>query len=31
MNNIEDGINQLNKLYLQIGFKITCIHADSEF
>ena len=31
VKNIEDGIKQVNKLYLQRGFKITCIHADSEF
>ena len=31
LNNIEDGINQVNKLYLQCGFKITLIHSDSEF
>ena len=30
-NNIEDGIKQVNKLYLQCGFKITLIHSDSEF
>ena len=31
VNNIEDGIKQVNKLYLKRGFKITCIHANSEF
>ena len=31
VNNIEDGIKQINKLYLQRGFKINPIHADSEF
>ena len=31
MNNIEDVIKQVQKLYLQSGFKITRIHADSEF
>ena len=31
INNIEDGIKQFDKLYLQRGFKITLIHADSEF
>ena len=31
VNNTEDGINQVNKLYLQHGFKITRIHADSNF
>ena len=29
--NIEDGIKQVIKIYLQRGFKITGIHADSEF
>ena len=29
LKNIEDGIKQVNKLYLQRGFKITCIHVDS--
>ena len=28
---IEDGIKQVNNLYLQRGFNITHIHADSEF
>ena len=28
---IEDEIKQVNKLYLQRDFKITCIHADSNF
>ena len=31
MNNIEDVIKQVQKLYLQSGFKITRIHADSKF
>ena len=31
MNNIEDGINQVKKMHLQSGFKITHIYADSEF
>ena len=31
MKNIEDGNKQVNKLYLQRGFKITRIHADSIF
>ena len=30
LNNIEDGINQVNKLCLKRGFKITLIHSDSE-
>ena len=30
-NNIDDGIKQVNKMYLQHGLNITCIHADSEF
>ena len=29
--NIEDGIKQINKLYLQRGFKTTRINYDSEF
>ena len=29
--NIKDGIKQVNKLYLQRGFKITLINSDSEF
>ena len=29
--NIEDVINQVKKIYLQRGFKIICIHDDSEF
>ena len=29
--NIEDGTKQVHKLYLQRGFKITHIHADSGF
>ena len=29
--NIEDGIKQVKELYLKRGFKITRIHADSEF
>ena len=28
---IEDGMKQVNKIYLQRGFKTTCIHADSKF
>ena len=31
VKNIEDGIKQVNKLYLQRGFKITHIHADRKF
>ena len=31
LKNIEYGIKKVNKLYLQFGFKITRIHADSEF
>ena len=31
VKNIEDRIKQANKLYLQRGFKITCINPDSEF
>ena len=31
MKNIEDGNKQVNKLYLQRGFKITRIHTDSIF
>ena len=31
VKNIEDGIKQFKKLHLQRGFKITQIHADSEF
>ena len=31
LKNIEDGIKQVNRLYLQHAFKITRIHADSEF
>ena len=31
IENIEDGIKQVNKLYLQRGFKITHIHDASEF
>ena len=31
VNNMEDGIKHVNKLYLHCGFKITRIHADSEF
>ena len=30
-NNVEDGIKQVNKLYLQRGFRITLIHAYIEF
>ena len=31
VKNIEDVIKHVNKLYLQRGFNITPIHADSEF
>ena len=31
VDNIEYGIKQFNKLYLQLGFNIYRIHADSEF
>ena len=31
VKNNEDGIKQVNKLYLEHGFNITGIHADSEF
>ena len=31
IKNIEDGIKQVNKLYLQCGFKTTHKHDDSEF
>ena len=31
INNIEDGIKQVHKLYLQRGFKITRTHADINF
>ena len=31
INNIEYGIKQVQKLYIQRGFKTTCIHADSYF
>ena len=31
LNNIEDGIKHVNKIYLQRGFNITCIHAHSKF
>ena len=31
IKNIEGGNKQLHKIYLKCGFKITCIHADSEF
>ena len=31
VKNIEEGIKQVDKLYLQCGFKITYISADSEF
>ena len=30
-NNIEDGIKQIHKLYLQRSFKNPLIHADSDF
>ena len=29
LNNIEYVIKQVSKLYMQRGFKITCMHADS--
>ena len=31
LKNLEDGINQVNKLYLQSGLNITYIHYGSEF
>ena len=31
MDDIEDGIKQVNKIYLRCGLKITHIYADSEF
>ena len=31
IENIEDGITQVHKLYLQRGFNITHIHTDCEF
>ena len=31
VDNIEYGIKKANKIYLQHGFKITRINADSEF
>ena len=31
LNNIEDGIKKVNKLYPQCGLNITRIYADSEF
>ena len=31
IKNIEDGIKQVHKLYLQRGFKVMRIHADNEF
>ena len=31
VENIADGITQVNKLYLQRGFKITHMHTDCEF
>ena len=31
VKNTEDGIKQVNKLYLQRGFKNTHINDDSEF
>ena len=31
LKNIEDLIKQVNKIYLQYGFKITHIHAGNEF
>ena len=29
LKNIEEGIKQTKKLYLQRGLKMTCIHIDS--
>ena len=31
VNNIEDGIKQVNTLYLQLGLNFNHIHTDSEF
>ena len=31
VKNIEYGIKQVNKIYLQCGFKITHIYTDSAF
>ena len=31
VKNIENGIKQVNNMYLQCGFNITRIHSDSEF
>ena len=31
IKNIEDGIKQVKKIYLQRGFKIMRKHADSKF
>ena len=31
IENIADGITQVQKLYLQRGFKITHMHADKKF
>ena len=31
VRNIEDGIKQINKIYLQRGFKITPIHSYRTF
>ena len=31
IKNIEDGINQIHKLNLKLGFKITRIYSDREF
>ena len=31
IENITDGITQVHKLYLQHGFKITCMHAYRYF
>ena len=30
-DHIADGITKVHKLYLQRGFKITCMHTDCEF
>ena len=31
MTNIEEGIKMVDKMYLQFGFNITCIHSDIDF
>ena len=31
MNNIEEIIKQINRMYLQRGFNITWIHTDKDF